>query len=322
MKQQINWGIIGPGRIARGMATEWPRIQGAKLKAVASRDPARAEAFATEFGIETVHPTYEAMFGDPAIDIVYIAVPHNFHRDLCLRAIAAGKAVFCEKPMGLNATEMTAMAAAAQAKGVFLMEAVKTRFMPAMLQAQQWVREGRIGSPNLLQAHFCFDIGGDADCRHLNPDLAGGAVLDLAVYPLTVAEMLIGIDPVETLATAQMASTGVDATTAVMLRYADGAMAHLTLSVSKAAGVHARLMGPRGHIEIPFFNQPPAASLHVGAEVEKFEQGNPDSFCFEVEEANRCLRAGLLESPTMSLADSLRMARWHDAILAQIHREG
>lgn len=315
MKREIAWGIVGPGRIARRLAEEWGSVDGARLAGVASRDRGRAEAFAAEFGVGRVHDDYTALFADPEIDIVYIAVPHNFHRELALEAMAAGKAVFCEKPMGLNAAEVEEMVAAARDHGVFLMEAVKTRFMPALLQARRWVREGRIGEPGLLEAHFCFDIGGDPDCRHLNPELAGGAVLDLGVYPLTLAEMLLGENPVSMTSTVTRAATGVDATTAITLRYDSGAVAQLVVSVVMQAGTHARLWGSRGFIDIPHFNQARVATLHADGKVETFDQGDERTFAFEVEEANCCLREGLLESPSMSHAASVRMARWQDAIL-------
>lgn len=322
MERMIRWGIVGPGDIARRLAAEWPLIDGACLAGVASRDLSRAEAYARDFGMEKAYGSYDELFEEPGIDIVYIAVPHNFHRGLALRAMEAGKAVFCEKPMGVNAAEVKEMAETARKRGIFLMEAVKTRFMPAVLRAQEWVAEGRIGKPGLLEAHFCLDIGGNPWGRHLNPDLAGGAVLDLAVYPLTLAEMLLGKSPVETRVVATKTKTGVDGTTAITLRYASGAIAQLTVSVAMGAGTYARLWGSEGNIEIPGFNQPESVVLHAAGTMETFRQEKEGVFRFEVGEANRCLREGLGESPVMSLEDSLRMARWQDEILAQVAEGG
>ena len=145
-------------------------------------------------------------------------------------------------------------------------------------------------------------------------------MLDLGVYPLTLAEMLLGADPVQILATATLASTGVDATTAMTLRYEEGALAQLSVSVAMAAGTHARLWGERGYIDLPQFNQGRVASLRVGEFSETYTQEGEGSFCFEIEEAHRCLRLGLTESPIMTWEASLRMAQWHDAILEQVHR--
>lgn len=319
MERAIQWGIVGPGRIARKLASEWSLIDNARLTAVASRDLERATAFAEDFEIERAYGSYAELFADPEVDIVYIAVPHNFHHALVLEALAAGKAVLCEKPMGINAAECEAQIEAAREHGVFLMEAVKTRFMPAVRQAQTWVGEGRLGKVGLLQAQFCFDAGPDPSGRHLNPDLAGGAMLDLGVYPLTVAELLLGANPVEVSATATLASTGVDATTAMTLRYDSGAVAQLCVSVAMSGGVAARLWGEHGYLELPRSNQAQSATLHLDGEIETFTQDGSGVFRFEVEEANRCLREGLLESPDMPHEASLRMARWHDEVLAQVH---
>jgi dihydrodiol dehydrogenase / D-xylose 1-dehydrogenase (NADP) len=269
--------------------------------------------------VERVYDDYAALLAAPGIDIVYLAVPHNFHCALALQAIAAGKAVFCEKPLGVDAREAARMIEAARAQKVFLMEAVKTRFMPALHTAQRWIREGRIGQPRLLHAFFAFNAGGDPVGRHLNPDLAGGALLDLGVYPLTLAEMLLGTDPELTQASARLAPTGVDASTAITLRYRNGALAQLYVTVEHSVGTFARLWGESGYIDIPRFNQAHEVTLHAEGRTETFRQDGPGVFTGEVNEANRCLREGLLESPRMSWADSLRLASWQDAILARVH---
>ncbi|MFP4541648.1 MAG: Gfo/Idh/MocA family protein [Opitutales bacterium] len=323
MEREIRWGLLGPGRIARAVAAETATMPGMRFTAVASRDEGRARAFAEEFGVERAYGDYARLLADPAVEAVYVAVPHNHHLALVQEALAAGKGVLCEKPLGLSEAEVEAMVASARAGGRFLMEAVTTRFIPTIAQVQAWVCEGAIGEPGLLQAFFCFDAGDDAAGRHLNPALAGGALRDLGVYPLTLAEMLLGEGPGRTVASAALAPTGVDATTSMTVHYPGGTVAQLTVSVGRAAGVHATLWGSQGRIEIPAFHAPAVAHLHRDGEERRTFAAEPAGrFRFEFEEANRCLREGLLESPRMRWGDSLRLARWQDAILAQIAAGG
>lgn len=320
MERTVRWGILGPGRIARTFAAELAELEGARLQAVASRDLGRAQAFAREFGAPSAYESYAALLADPAVDLVYVATPHNHHRAAVEAALAAGKGVLGEKPLGIDAAEVRSMVTCARDARAFLMEALTTPFMPAIRQAVDWTRDGRIGRPGLLQAFFCFDAGDDRTGRHLSPALAGGAVLDLAIYPLALTSLFFGDEPESLTAEVEWAPTGVDRTTLINLRYPGGAVARLTVSIGLAAGSHAQLWGSEGSIELPDFHRAIRAIRRNGAERTEFVQDGPGKMRFEILEAIGCWRAGRTQSAVWSLDSSLRMAQWQDQLLAP-HRQ-
>ena len=180
MTEPIRWGILGPGSIAHKFAVGLQAIPAGELVAVGSRDQQRADAFADQYGAPNRHASYEALSTDPDIDAVYVATPHPFHQDNAILCLEAGKAVLCEKPFTINAAE--AEAVVARANGVFLMEAMWSRYLPIMVQVRQWLDAGAIGEPLMVSADFGFRAGVNPAGRLFNPALGGGALLDIGIY--------------------------------------------------------------------------------------------------------------------------------------------
>ncbi len=190
--RKIAWGILGTGRIAGNFAADLALLPDAELVAVGSRSEATAQSFAGRFGAPHAHGSYEALAADPAVEVIYIATPHPLHAEnmkLCLRA---GKAVLCEKPFTLNAREAEEVIALAREQKLFLMEAMWTRFLPAVVRARELIEQGAIGEVRLLLADFGFRAAFDPHHRLFDPQLGGGALLDLGVYCVSLASMLFG----------------------------------------------------------------------------------------------------------------------------------
>lgn len=320
MTSPTGWAIIGPGHIAKRFAGSLQRSMQARLAAVASRDPARAAAFAATYGAPqaAVCADVAAAVAVPGVDAVYIATPHPAHRAAVLTAIAAGKAVLCEKPMTLNADHTGEVIAAARARGTFLMEAMWTRCLPAVQQVRSWLAAGRIGTPRLLTGGFGF-VCPPERVRLVDPDLGGGALLDVGVYPIAYAMMVFGGPPEEVVGVATRGPTGVDEQAAISLAFPGGGLASLHCSATTGTDKTGRIHGSAGSISsAPFWR---AASAHLeplAGEPEDFAEDPPgDGFDHQLAEVQRCLAAGALESPAMPWADSLAVARVCDELRRQ-----
>ncbi len=301
----LRWGIIATGNIAGSMAAALEQVPEAEMVAVASRSLEAAERFASSWGIPRRYDSYEAMVGDDDVDVVYVATPHAFHRENVIAALRAGKHVLCEKPLTLNAAQAAECTALARARGLFLMEAVWMRFFPAITRLSAAVRDGAVGEVELLQADFCLDIPFDPANRLFNLDLGGGALLDLGIYPLSFATMLLGA-PQTVEGEARVGATGVDETNSITLEFASGAIAQLASSSRSYKPHTAHVIGREGRIEIPEFFHPSRFVIHRGSDREEMQfpiRGN--GYVHEVEEVHRCIRAGLTESPVLPLAETV-----------------
>lgn len=306
--RQYGWGVVAPGRFAREFAGELKECPRARLVAVASRTGERAAKFAEEFGFERHYEGYGKLFADPDIEIVHIAAPHPFHDSLAREAIDAGKAVFCEKPLTTSPEATRALCEYARSRGVFLMEAMKTGFLPAILQARAWIESGRIGTPLLARAHFCFRGPEDPSDRLLNPDLAGGAILDVGIYPLHLVRFLLG-EVVSLHASGTLAATGVEDSAAFLTKHAGGASAVGNCSFRTEEHLEALVLGTEGELRIPKFHAASRVELWRGsAPVEAFEDASGAVFLPEIEGAMGSMEAGFLECPGHDHADSLRLA--------------
>lgn len=314
------WGILGAGRIAGIFASDLKHAQGAEALAVGSRSKEKAERFAAEFGLARSYGSYEELAADPDVQAVYVATPHPFHKENALTALRAGKAVLCEKPFTLNAGELQELAAYAQERRLFLMEAMWTRFLPAIRKVREWIREGRIGDVQLVKADFGFRGPDDPGKRLLNPELGGGSLLDAGVYPVSFAAMVFGTAPVNISSTVHIGETGVDERFSVLLEYEGGRTASLNGAIRLRLPNDASVVGTKGRIHLPAtFLSARTAVLYVdGAEPETFED---DRICrgyaYEAEEAGRCLREGLTESPELPLSESLAVMATLDDIRRQ-----
>ena len=315
----IRWGILGAGNIA-GALVEGIRATGeGDVVAIASRSADRSAAFAQRFDIAGSHGSYQALLEDPAIDAVYVATTNDLHHRNTLDAIAAGKAVLCEKPFALNARQAEEMVAAARDAGVFVMEAMWMRFIPAIEELLGRVADGELGRLRSVLADFGFASGAGPGHRLVEPALGGGALLDLGVYPVSLAMLLLG-HPTEVSARATMSSAGVDEQVVVTLGFAGGAVASLYASYVAASPIEAHILGSdaRVHVHAPM-HHPRRFDVIRDGDVEAVPvpyQGA--GYQFEVAEVHRALGAGETESPTRPLDETLAVMRVLDEARAQI----
>lgn len=229
--RKIKWGIIAPGRIASTFASDLLLSDGSDIVAVASRNKQRADEFAKNYSIPDVYDDYDSLLQKSDCDIVYIASPHVFHKEQALSCIRAGKAVLCEKPVALSASDFAEIKQAAAEHQVFFMEAMWTRFFPVMERVLAAIAEGKIGKVTLVQANFGFKAREDFADRLYDPSLGGGSLLDTGVYVLTLAQMVYQCLPQEIMTQAIMAPTEVDGTGSYLLRYGDKQIAMLSSSI-------------------------------------------------------------------------------------------
>ena len=315
----IRWGVLGPGAIATGFAEAMEQTDGGTIVAVASRSAARAAAFGERFAIAARYGDYDALGADPDVDVVYVATPQSRHEPDTLTMLGAGKHVLCEKPFALSARQGARMVAEARARGLFLMEAMWSRYLPAYRSLVDVIGEGRIGDPLLVEADFGFRRPLEPDHRLFDLALGGGALLDLGIYPIQLCSLLLG-SPEHVVADGVVGVTGVDEVNAAVLRYAGDRMGVVKSSIRVGMSCTARISGTDGWIDLPaFMHCPSSLTVTTGAGPEQIDasyEGN--GLRFEIEEVHRCLSGGLLESPVMPLEETLDMAATLDAIRAQL----
>ncbi len=320
MTKVVRWGIVGTGGIAHAFATALMETPGATLAAVGSRTLESAERFGREFGAPQAYGSYQALCDAPDIDIVYIGTPHPLHADNAIMALEGGKAVLCEKPFTMNLREAEKVVALARLKKLFLMEAMWTRCMPALAELKRIVATGEIGTPRQLHADFGFHAPSDPAHRVNNRELGGGALLDLGIYPLSIAAAIMG--PVQQVqALAQMSETGVDAQTGFNLLHQGGGMSICSCSLLAKTPDVLTVSGPLGRIQMDaMFHRSPSLTVTLASGAARVVptpwQGN--GYVHEAVEASRCVRAGLLESPAMPLDETLALMGVLDTIRGQI----
>jgi predicted dehydrogenase len=319
MADKIRWGILGTGFIAKKFAEGLSVLKDVELVAVGSRAQATADAFGGEFKVPHRHVSYEALAEDPDVDVVYVATPHSLHRENSILCLEAGKPVLCEKPFTINATEAQAVIALAREKGLFLMEAMWTRFLPIIVKVRELLAAGAIGEVHMLHADFGFRAELDPKSRLFNPHLGGGALLDVGIYPVSLASMIFG-PPSRIVSMAHLGQTGVDERAAVILGYDAGQLAVLSTAIRTDTPIEAVLMGSEGQIRIhsPWFH---GTELTLSAKSRKDKtirlpyKGN--GYTHEAIEVMRCLREGRRESGVMPLDETLAITKTLDAIRAQ-----
>lgn len=315
MAASVRWGILGLGKIARTFATDLARVSDAELVAVSSRDVSKAEVFAADFGAAKAYGSYDDMLADPEVQVVYIATPHTLHLEHSLSAIRAGKHVLCEKPLGINALEVQELTIAAQQAGVFLMEALWSRFIPSLKEVARIIKEKELGDLAYLKADFAFPgLDRDPKGRLLNPELAGGSLLDIGIYPVFLAYWLLGV-PDSFLASAKFHETGVEKQIGMLLEYPN-AMALLYSGLTSLSEMRVELSCTKGNIYIhPRWHESDGFELSIGDEIQKVllpTQGK--GYTHEIEEVHGCMRTGKVESSDWSHADSLALHHLLDAI--------
>ncbi|MBQ8952866.1 MAG: Gfo/Idh/MocA family oxidoreductase [Clostridia bacterium] len=307
----IRVGVLGPGRIVSRVMKDFHTGRGYALTAVASRSPERAQAAARAYGARYAFDSYEALAACEEVDLVYIAVPHPFHCPLAIQMMESGKHVICEKPMALNERETRAMTDCAKAHGVFLMEAMWTRFFPAMRKMVSLVQGGAIGRVNHIYSVFSAAAEYDPASRAFDPALGGGALLDIGVYPLMACTQLLGWTPERVQGAWQSAPTGVDMRMAAQLQFPGGATAQIMGGMDACAPSHLLIYGTEGCVTMEDFWHPTAFTL-VGIDGRREEytfRPENEGFHHEFEEAARCIREGLAESPLMTHEESIAVSR-------------
>jgi len=326
MSETIGWGILGAGRIGRLFAHGLESVPNARLVAVASRTPERLRQFGETFPGARLYAEYAALVADPAVDIVYVATTNQLHRELSLLALGAHKPVLCEKPFTMDAAEAGDVIALARWEGLFCMEAMWMRFLPLVRALPELLASAGLGEVRMLRADFGERMPYAPDNRLYDPALGGGALLDLGVYPLSLAFYLLG-RPRAVTSAAALAPTGVDAQSAAVLEYAGGQIALIACSIVAQLPTDALIVGERGHVRVhtPFY-RPSEYSLTYFDQAGPGERGRQletvsvpfqgNGYNYEAVEAMRCLRAGELESPIMPLDETLAIMETMDAIRA------
>lgn len=320
MVSPVSWGILGPGRAADVFASDVRTLPGAELAAVASRTEGNARAFAAEHRIPRAHGSWARLAEDPDVDVVYVAVPHALHHAAAALMLDAGKAVLCEKPIALDAGQAADLASRARHGGLFLMEGMWTRCLPAIRRMSEMIAAGAIGEPRLLIADFGMPSAPDPGNRLWIPELGGGALLDVGVYLASLARLILG-PPTMVAASATLTAEGVDATTTFTLSHAGGAQAALACSMITDSQRSAVISGTEGRIVIPrrFYAATTFELWRGELMVERVRAPSiGHGLAHEVAEVMRCRAAGLTESPLMPLAESVGVLRTLDEVRALI----
>lgn len=317
----VRWGVIGPGRIAGKVVGDLPLVPGAELAAVASRtSKARAEAFAAEHGAARAYGSYEEIIADPDVDVLYIATPHPQHRAVALAGLAAGKALLVEKAFTVSTAATQEIVDAAGKASVFVMEAMWTRFQPAIVRMRELIADGAIGEVTAVQADLGIVAPTDPLDRYRNPVLGGGALYDVGVYPISFAQMVLGTPDTVT-ATGLLDPSGVDLEESVLFGYADGRSAVLQCSIRAGLPGQARVFGTEGWIDVPpRFHHPSLIVLHrAGAEPEQIVAPQTGGGYFhELIEVTEGVAEGRVESTVMPLSDTVAVQEVMGRIAEQI----
>lgn len=318
MGEKVRWGIIGLGNIARNFVKDLALVNEAQIYAAASRNLEKAKGFADEYNIPKAFGSYKELLECKEIDAVYIATPHTSHCELSIMAMEHGKHVLCEKPMGINRVEVEKMIVAAQQNKVFLMEALWSRFNPSILKVKQLVETGDIGPLAYLQADFAFyAMDRDFKGRVLNPELAGGSLLDIGIYPIFLAYLLLGT-PDQILSTSSFHDNGTEIQTSMIFKYPK-ARAILYSGFTSRSEMKAEISGEKGTIYIPTrWHEAQAYIVEKNGEKEEFSLPTTGrGYFYEIKEVNECINHGKLESSLWSHQNSLDLINIMDIVRKQ-----
>lgn len=316
---KLRWGILGAGFIAGKFVNAVAKHTASEVIAVGSRDLKRAQTFAAANGVPVAYSSYEALVADPEVDAIYVATPHSHHREHALLAIAAGKHVLIEKPITRNAAEAREIAVAAGGAKVFAMEAMWTRFLPHMVTLREILDSGEIGEVIHVHAEHGQYFPFDPQHRLYDPYLAGGALLDLGVYPLALAHDVLGA-PSRVLAMGALAETGVDGQVTLALDYGNRRQASVSTTLWALTGISASVIGTEGRVSFDgVFLRPTSISVHRrDGTVRSFDGTVRNGFQYQVAEVARCVTSGQLESGILPLSDSIAVLETIDEARLQV----
>jgi predicted dehydrogenase len=319
----LRWGLIGTGHVAAKFATDLSLTDSGRVVAVGSREQTSADAFAERFEVPNRHAGYEALVADPEVDAVYVATPHPLHRPNARLAIRAGKPALVEKPFTMNAREAQELVAEARDRGTFLMEAMWTRFLPHVAAIRRLLDEGALGRIVTVTADHGQWFPRDAASRLFAPELGGGALLDLGVYVVSFASLILG-RPERIVALSEPSFTGVDGQTSMLFGYRGGAQAVLTCTSEARTPTRAAIVGDQARIEIDrrFYGPTAFTLIPRDGEPVRFDEPHEGSgMRHQADEVARCLREGLPESPLMPLNESIAIMETLDAIVASVAQQ-
>jgi len=317
----VRWGIAGPGRIASTVAAEFVHVEDAELVAVGSRSLERAEEFAGRHGIGHPYGSYDELFASD-VDAIYLATPHAQHTALALAAIEAGKAVLVEKAFATSVADTEAIISAARARGVFVMEAMWTRFLPAIVHLRELVASGELGDIRAVYGDLLAFREFDPDDRLFNPTMGGGAVLDLGVYVVSFAQQFLG-NPDVVHAVGGFYPNGVEGEAGLLLGWSDGRFSTQAIGLTAPGPGRQVVAGTKGWVEVlPRFHRGERLSIHpLGEKPRELVLPRTGSgYCHEIAHVNECLAQGLTESPVMPLDDTLAVQQVLAEALSQLGR--
>jgi len=314
--KEYKWGIIGAGWIAGQFAEDLKLLPNASLRAIASRSEKRAADFADKYEIPVSYGSWEQIVEDPDIDIVYVATHHPYHYENSLACLRAGKAVLCEKPFTMNKRELDGLVMAARENKVFLMEAIWTRFLPSTRKVLEIAGKGKLGDLTNIYADFGFLLDFDPEHRLFNPDIGGGALLDIGIYPVFISLLLGGL-PERIQASARFAETGVDHSCNMIFTQENNVVSSLNCTLMSDSPVEANLLFEKGWIRMEsWWLTPGSLTVHWNdgdpEHIDFKESGN--GYHYEAAEVMRCIDEGLIESPMLPLNFSLGLIETLDKI--------
>ncbi|MFT5144086.1 MAG: putative dehydrogenase [Rhodothermales bacterium] len=319
MTTPLRWGILGLGGIAHKFASDLALVDGAVLAAAASRTQAKADAFCAEHGGKA-YGSYQDLLEDDQIDVVYVATPHDSHAALTIASLEHGHHVLCEKPVAVNRAQAKRMVDASSASGKFFMEALWSRFNPTIAAVIDRTQAGDIGQVRYITADFSIEVTAGPESRLLNPELAGGSLLDMGIYPLFLAYAIMGV-PDRITARMIASETGVDGQTGIILEYPK-AMAVLYSGFASQSNMEATVTGSLGRFSIePMWHASDAYRHHVNRASDFERHHHPRKglgFVHEIEECHRCIRSGETESALWSHRDSLNLIALLDGVRREI----
>lgn len=319
MEKIIKWGIVGAGNIANKFAGAIKNVKEAELTAVASQSEGKGRMFADRHDIKNVFTAYEEMAKSDIVDAVYIATPHPFHKPCAEIFLNAKKHVLCEKPVCVNTGQAVKLAECAKENGVFLMEAMWTRFLPAVKEALKIANSGEIGKIRGVKADFCYSMTPDEEAKIFRNDMAGGSLLDVGIYGLNFAAIFLGDNP-ESIISLSDVCNGVDCQTNVLIKYPNGTIASVSSAIDVKKPETGYIYGTKGYIALPQFYG--AQELIVNSANEERHISKPsigDGFEEEIIEACNCINSGKMQSDIMPMSESIRILEQMDKIREQIN---
>jgi predicted dehydrogenase len=314
---KIRWGILGTGNIAQQFARGLRDAANAELGAVGSRSLEKSQAFGREFSVTRCHGSYAQLADDPQIDVIYISTPHALHRDNAILCLERGKPVLCEKPLAINRSQAAEMIELARRKNLFLMEAMWTRFLPPIVRLRKLLAEGVIGDVRLVSADFGIHVHRNPQHRLFDPCLGGGCLLDVGIYPINLANMILG-NPSKMAGEATLGPTNVDEQAAITLVYPGGQIATLLAAIQTQTAHHAGVFGTKGFIHIGTHWWKGAPMLITTGD-KTWRVDEPilgEGYQYEADEVARCLAAGEIQSDIMPWDQTLSVLSTMDQLRA------